>query len=138
MIKLEPLGGFMQVRLLTHVPGKSTSAHGIILPDKAVEKTRIAEVVAIGPGTYNPYNGGRFDSGVRVGDLIYIMQHGPIKIIHHPDFKEEPETFLIGETDVYAVYMRKEEAIKAGLVKSDEEKEAEENRKMLETLEQSL
>jgi co-chaperonin GroES (HSP10) len=114
---MKPLGAFLQVRLLETDKGEKVKG-GIIIKEKQPEKTRIAEVLAVGPGHINALTGGRFTPAFSVGDLIYINQHGPVQVLHLEMYEDEPESYIIGENDVYGVYMPYEEALAAGLVRA--------------------
>jgi co-chaperonin GroES (HSP10) len=116
---IKPIGSYFQVRLLKTPAGQQMTPGGIVLPAKAEIQTRVVEVLAAGPGVYNPFNGGRFEHGIEVGDLLYINQHAPVVIEHLQDIKmnEDEETYLVSENDVFAVYMTRDVAKEKGLLK---------------------
>jgi len=116
LLTLEPLGGYFQVRLVESIPTEKKLESGIIVPERVPDKPRIYEIVAAGPGTYNPFNGGRFDHGIRKGDLVILNEYAPVVVRHLEMFKKEPETFLVNESDIFSVYLRNAEAYRLGLV----------------------
>lgn len=116
MFKLEPLGGFYEVRYIQNKQIEKKSELGLYISEKNPEKSRIVQVVSKGPGMYNMAGDGYYDTGVKVGDLIYINQHAPIKIMHLAGVEDVEETFLVAESDIFAVYMRYAKAVEVGLV----------------------
>ena len=123
---LEPLGSFMHVRLLEQKNVEQQTPGGLIVPAKASEAPRVGEVLAVGPGLYNPMGATLetkyFKPSVEVGDLVYFLQNGPVKVVHPQFCKDEPETYLIAEGDVLAVYMKNEEAASLGIVEKRKDK----------------
>lgn len=120
MIVLEPLGSYMQVRLLEQKNSEQVTAGGIVLTPKAAEAPRVGEVLSVGPGLYNPMGDTPetmyFTPDIEVGDLVYFLQNGPVKIVHLQMFKDEPESYMVAEGDVLGIYMRNEVAAEHGLV----------------------
>lgn len=113
---LEPMGGYFQVRYVSgKTLGEKVLESGLIINMKHEEKNRVVQILSCGPGLYNPMSGGRFDHGLNPGDLVYVNQHGPIIIEHLKSLPTQEETFLLGETDIFAVYSRYPDALKLGI-----------------------
>ena len=72
-----------------------TTKGGLIIPDSAVEKTQRGEVVAVGPGRFDP-DGRRVPMAVQPGDEVVYARYGGSEI------KIEAETLLVlSERDIY-------------------------------------
>ncbi len=126
---IEPLGSFMHIRILEKKNVEQETPGGLVLPAKASEAPRVAEVLAVGPGLYNPMGSTPetmyFKPKINVGDLIYFLQNGPVQVVH-PQFAKEAEvTHMIAEGDVLGIYMRNYEASELGLVDRARDKVAE-------------
>ena len=70
---------------------------GIILPEKAQEKPREGEVVAVGPGKLLD-SGERKVMGVKVGDVVVYSEYGGTEVSH-----EGEDYLLIDEGSILAV-----------------------------------
>lgn len=112
---MKPLGSFCQVQYIEKIVEKTTST-GLVLPQSNIEKQRIVQVLAVGPGRYNPFKGESIPCPYKVGDLLYTNQHGPVMVLNNTKVKVEEETFLLGESDIYALYRTYAEAVEEGLV----------------------
>lgn len=83
--------------LVKRLAAETTSKGGIVIPDKAAEKSTQGEVIAVGDGTL--LDDGRLRPlAVKVGDRILFGQYAGSEI------KIDGETYLvIKETDVFAI-----------------------------------
>lgn len=89
---LEPLHDRVLVRPIEF---ERVTAGGLIIPDSAIEKTQRGEVVAVGPGRYDP-EGRRVPMALQVGDEVVYAKYGGSEITI------EGETLLIlAERDVH-------------------------------------
>jgi chaperonin GroES len=91
---LQPLGDRVLVK---PVEAEEKSAGGIILPEKAQEKPREGEVIAVGPGKLSD-KGERKVLTVKVGDLVVYSEYGGTEISF-----EGTDYLLIGEGSILAV-----------------------------------
>lgn len=73
---LQPLGDRVLIKPLA---AEEKSAGGIILPEKAQEKPREGEVIAVGPGKLND-KGERKVMGVKQGDVVVYSEYGGTEI----------------------------------------------------------
>jgi chaperonin GroES len=91
---LQPLGDRVLVKPLA---AEEKSAGGIILPEKAQEKPREGEVIAVGPGKLND-KGERKVISVKQGDLVVYSEYGGTEITY-----EGTDYLLIDEGSILAV-----------------------------------
>jgi len=91
---LQPLGDRVLVKPLE---AEEKSAGGIILPEKAQEKPREGEVIAVGPGKVND-KGERKPMNVNVGDKVVYSEYGGTEITY-----EGADYLLIDEGSILAV-----------------------------------
>ncbi|MCE5240005.1 co-chaperone GroES [bacterium] len=91
---LQPLGDRVLVKPLE---AEEKSAGGIILPEKAQEKPREGEVIAVGPGKVND-KGDRKVMTVKVGDTVVYSEYGGTEISY-----EGTDYLLIDEGSILAV-----------------------------------
>lgn len=91
---LQPLGDRVLVKPLS---AEEKTAGGIILPEKAQEKPREGEVVAVGPGKLTD-NGERRAMSVKVGDVVVYSEFGGTEVTH-----EGEDYLLIDEGSILAV-----------------------------------
>jgi chaperonin GroES len=91
---LQPLGDRVLVKPLE---AEEKSAGGIILPEKAQEKPREGEVIAVGPGKLND-KGERKELTVKVGDTVVYSEYGGTEITY-----EGTDYLLIDEGSILAV-----------------------------------
>jgi len=91
---LQPLGDRVLVKPLE---AEEKSAGGIILPEKAQEKPREGEVIAVGPGKVND-KGERKPMTVKVGDTVVYSEYGGTEIAY-----EGTDYLLIDEGSILAV-----------------------------------
>ena len=86
---LKPLGDRVIVKL-TEV--EETTKSGIVLPTSAKEKSSIAEVIAVGPGTHD------FTMTLKVGDKVVCSKYAGTEIKY-----EGVEYTIIKECDILAI-----------------------------------
>ena len=86
---LEPLGDRVVIKPLE---AEEKSAGGIILPEKAQEKPREGEVIAVGPGKLLD-NGTRAEMPVKKGDIVVYSDFSGTEVTF------EGEDYLIIEAD---------------------------------------
>ena len=86
---LKPLGDRVIVKL-TEV--EETTKSGIVLPTSAKEKSSIAEVIAVGPGTHD------FTMTLKVGDKVVCSKYAGTEIKY-----EGLEYTIIKESDILAI-----------------------------------
>ena len=86
---LKPLGDRVIVKL-TEV--EETTKSGIVLPTSAKEKSSIAEVIAVGPGTHD------FTMTLKVGDKVVCSKYAGTEIKY-----EGVEYTIIKESDILAI-----------------------------------
>jgi len=91
---LQPLGDRVLVKPLE---AEEKSAGGIILPEKAQEKPREGEVIAVGPGKVND-EGERRKMSVKVGDTVVYSEYGGTEVTY-----EGTDYLLIDEGSILAV-----------------------------------
>jgi chaperonin GroES len=90
---LQPLGDRILIKPMAAL---EKSAGGIILPEKAQEKPREGEVIAVGPGRVND-KGERRVMSVKVGDVVLYSEYGGTEISH-----EGVDYLLIDEGSILA------------------------------------
>ena len=91
---LQPLGDRVLVKPLE---AEEKSAGGIILPEKAQEKPREGEVVAVGPGKLLD-TGERKAISVKQGDVVVYTEYGGTEVTY-----EGEDYLLIDEGSILAV-----------------------------------
>jgi len=91
---LQPLGDRVLIKPLA---AEEKSSGGIILPEKAQEKPREGEVIAVGPGKVND-KGDRKVLTVKQGDLVVYSEYGGTEITF-----EGTDYLLIDEGSILAV-----------------------------------
>lgn len=91
---LQPLGDRVLVKPLE---AEEKSAGGIILPERAQEKPREGEVIAVGPGKVND-KGDRRAMTVKQGDRVVYSEYGGTEIAY-----EGVDYLLIDEGSILAV-----------------------------------
>lgn len=91
---LQPLGDRVLVKPLS---AEEKTAGGIILPEKAQEKPREGEVVAVGPGKLMD-SGERRAVSVKVGDVVVYSEFGGTEVTY-----EGEDYLLIDEGSILAV-----------------------------------
>jgi len=91
---LQPLGDRVLVKPLE---AEEKTAGGIILPEKAQEKPREGEVIAVGPGKMLE-TGERKVMGVKQGDVVVYSEYGGTEVSH-----EGVDYLLIDEGSILAV-----------------------------------
>lgn len=93
-MQIKPLYDRVVVRRLE---AETTSKGGIVIPDKAAEKSTRGEVLAVGDGALQD-NGQQHPLTVKVGDRVLLGQYGGTEI------KLDGETVVIvRESDILAV-----------------------------------
>lgn len=91
---LKPLGNRV---LLEVFEEETTTPSGIVLPDSAKEKSRLAKVVAVGEGKLLD-NGERLPLEVSVGDKVVFEQYAGTEIKY-----DGSEYLVVKDTDIIAV-----------------------------------
>lgn len=91
---LKPLGNRV---LLEVFEEETTTPSGIVLPDSAKEKSRLAKVVAVGEGKLLD-NGERLPLEVSVGDKVVFEQYAGAEIKY-----DGSEYLVVKDTDIIAV-----------------------------------
>ena len=91
---LQPLGDRVLIKPLA---AEEKSAGGIILPEKAQEKPREGEVIAVGPGKVND-KGERKVLSVKKGDVVVYSEYGGTEITF-----EGTDYLLIDEGSILAL-----------------------------------
>lgn len=91
---LKPLGNRV---LLEIYEEETTTPSGIVLPDSAKEKSKLANVVAVGNGKLLD-NGERLPVEVNVGDKVVFEQYAGTEIKH-----EGNEYLVIKDTEIIAI-----------------------------------
>lgn len=90
---LEAWGGNIVVRLLP----ASESSNGIIIPDTAKEKSRLATVLSVGQGLRSKKTGRRLPIDCKAGDTVVLM-HNKVA-----DQEVRPGVLVVGEHQIQAV-----------------------------------
>lgn len=83
--------------LVKPLSAEEKTAGGIILPEKAQEKPREGEVVAVGPGKLLD-SGERKAMAVKTGDVVVYSEFGGTEVSH-----EGEDYLLIDEGSILAV-----------------------------------
>jgi len=83
--------------LIKPLEAEEKTPGGIILPEKAQEKPREGEVIAVGPGALNE-KGERKPMSVKVGDIVVYSEFGGTEITY-----EGTDYLLIKESDILAI-----------------------------------
>ncbi len=83
--------------LIKPLEAEEKTPGGIILPEKAQEKPREGEVIAVGPGALND-KGERKPMSVKVGDIVVYSEFGGTEITY-----EGTDYLLIKESDILAI-----------------------------------
>jgi len=91
---LKPLHDRLVVR---QIEAETTTAGGIVIPDKATEKPTQGEVLAVGPGQVTD-NGQVRPLDVKPGDRVLYNQYAGNKVKH-----EGEELLILKESDVLAI-----------------------------------
>jgi chaperonin GroES len=91
---LQPLGDRVLIKPLA---AEEKTAGGIILPEKAQEKPREGEVVAVGPGKLLD-TGERKAISVKQGDVVVYTEYGGTEVTY-----EGEDYLLIDEGSILAV-----------------------------------
>jgi len=86
---------------------QTTSAGGIIIPDKAAEKPLEGIVIAVGPGRMLETNE-RLAVSVKVGDRVLFTKYGAKEVNH-----EGEKLLILRESDLLAVVDKQVEEEKA-------------------------
>lgn len=92
-MQLKPLGDRV---VLKQQEAEEKTQSGIILPDSAKEKSQVAVVVAVGPGTKK--DGKKVEMQVKEGDKVIYSQYSGT------DVKLEDEEYIVvGQDDIIAI-----------------------------------
>lgn len=84
--------------LLRRVEQEGKTAGGIIIPDTAKEKPMEAEVIAVGPGTFNDEGDERIPLDVKAGDRVLISKWAGTEIQIDGE-----ELLVVKESDIMGV-----------------------------------
>lgn len=90
---LKPLSDRVVVKM---VENEETTKSGIILTGNAQDKSKVAEVMEIGPGEL--VNGKREEMSVKKGDKVYLNEYAGTKIKY-----EGEDLVIVRESDILAV-----------------------------------
>ncbi len=90
---LKPLSDRVVVKMLEN---EETTKSGIILTGNAQDKSKIAEVMEVGPGEL--VNGKREEMSVKKGDKVYLNEYAGTKIKY-----EGEELVIVRESDILAI-----------------------------------
>lgn len=84
--------------LLKRIEQEAKTAGGIIIPDTAKEKPMEAEVIAVGPGTYNEDGDERVKLDVQAGDIVLISKWAGTEIQI-----DGQELLVVKESDIMGI-----------------------------------
>lgn len=84
--------------LLRRVEQEGKTAGGIIIPDTAKEKPMEAEVLAVGPGTYNEDGDERLKLDVKEGDIVLISKWAGTEIT-----MDGEDLLVVKESDIMGI-----------------------------------
>lgn len=90
---LKPLSDRVVVKMLEN---EETTKSGIILTGNAQDKSKIAEVMEVGPGEL--VNGKREEMSVKKGDKVYLNEYAGTKIKY-----EGEDLVIVRESDILAI-----------------------------------
>ena len=90
---LKPLSDRVVVKL---VENEETTKSGIILTGNAQDKSKVAEVVEVGPGEL--VDGKREEMSVKKGDKVYLNEYAGTKIKY-----EGEDLVIVRQSDILAV-----------------------------------
>ncbi len=90
---LKPLGDRVVVKMLE---AEETTKSGIILAGKSNEKSQIAEVVKVGPGTLE--DGKKVEIEVKEGDKVILSQYSGTTVKY-----EGEELVIVKYSDILAI-----------------------------------
>lgn len=92
-MKIKPLGDKVVIKMLE---GEETTKSGIVLPGSAKEKPQVAEVVAVGPGTF--VDGKEVKMEVKVGDKVLMSKYSGTEVKY-----DGQEYTILKQGDILAV-----------------------------------
>ena len=90
---LKPLSDRVVVKM---VENEETTKSGIILTGNAQDKSKVAEVVEVGPGEL--VDGKREEMSVKKGDKVYLNEYSGTKIKY-----EGEDLVIVRQSDILAV-----------------------------------
>ena len=90
---LKPLSDRVVVKM---VENEETTKSGIILTGNAQDKSKVAEVVEVGPGEL--VHGKREEMSVKKGDKVYLNEYAGTKIKY-----EGEDLVIVRQSDILAV-----------------------------------
>lgn len=90
---LKPLSDRVVVKM---VENEETTKSGIILTGNAQDKSKVAEVVEVGPGEL--VDGKREEMSVKKGDRVYLNEYAGTKIKY-----EGEDLVIVRQSDILAV-----------------------------------
>lgn len=94
-MKIKPLNNFVVIKQHDEV---ETMYGNIIVPDAGKEKPLMGEVIAVGPGAINMFNGALIPMTIKVGQKVTFPSFGGQKLVLGGD-----EFLLYKESDIFAV-----------------------------------
>ena len=92
-MKIKPLGDKVVIKMLEV---EETTKSGIVLPGSAKEKPQVAEVVAVGPGTF--VDGKEVKMEVKVGDKVLMSKYSGTEVKY-----EGQEYTILKQGDILAI-----------------------------------
>lgn len=92
-MKIKPLGDRVVIKMLE---SEETTKSGIVLPGSAKEKPQVAEVVAVGPGTF--VDGKEVKMEVKVGDKVLMSKYSGTEVKY-----DGQEYTILKQGDILAI-----------------------------------
>lgn len=92
-MNIKPLGDRVVIKMLE---SEETTKSGIVLPGSAKEKPQVAEVVAVGPGTF--VDGKEIKMEVKVGDKVLMSKYSGTEVKY-----EGQEYTILKQGDILAI-----------------------------------
>ena len=93
-----PLGDRVVVRQMKM---EERRASGLVIPDTAVEKPQLGQIVAVGPGRIDD-NGKRHALDVKVGDRVLFAKYSGQEVPKMVLGTQEEELLVLKESDILA------------------------------------
>jgi len=93
-----PLGDRVVVRQMKM---EEKRASGLVIPDTAIEKPQLGQIVAVGPGRVDD-NGKRHALDVKVGDRVLYAKYSGQEVPKMVLGTQEEELLVLKETDILA------------------------------------
>jgi chaperonin GroES len=96
-VSIKPLEDRIVVKALE---AETTTASGIVIPDRAKEKPQEGEVVAVGPGRIDD-KGNRVPLDIAVGDKVIYSKYGGTEVKYSGE-----EYLILSARDVLAIVVK--------------------------------